>query len=253
MAIEPAAELYSQARSVREGWHRLADDASRATYVAQVRARLLLDFDTPPCPVPNTVRHSEYFPTDLYSARRDEVFVDGGAYDGDTIRRFLQIRHGEFGAIHAFEPDPQSHTRLRAWLHTLPQDVVARIHTHPVALYDTAGTISFSAEGTVSSAVSSEGTMMPTGRLDDVLGAVSPTLIKLDLEGAEPRALAGMTAVILRARPVLAVCVYHAQNHLWTLAEHIAQTCSDYRFFLRAHAEACWDTTLYAVPPERLP
>ena len=74
----------------------------------------------------------------------------------------------------------------------------------------------------------------------------------MDLEASEPRALAGARRVIQEHAPVLAVCVYHRASHLWQLPLQIAEICADYVFFLRAHAEDCWDVSLYAVPPARL-
>jgi FkbM family methyltransferase len=254
MAIEPARRLLADADAVRRGWRRLADEVSREQYVAQVRARLLLGFESAPAAVPDTVRRSEYFPSDVYTIREDEVLVDGGAFDGDTIRRFLALRGDAFAEIHAFEPDPASHVRLQSWLGTLPVRVASRVKTYALALSDTPGLLSFAADGSVRSTVSDAGDLtLPAARLDDVLAETNPTLIKLDLEGAEPRALAGMSATLRRTRPVLAVCVYHAQAHLWSLADVIAAQVEDYTFALRAHAEACWDTTLYAVPKERRP
>jgi hypothetical protein len=89
--------------------------------------------------------------------------------------------------------------------------------------------------------------------IDDVLPTASPTMVKLDIEGFEPSALSGATRLLERARPVLAVCVYHAPVHLWSIARQIAQLHLDYRFSLRAHGMSSFDLVLYAIPTGRIP
>jgi FkbM family methyltransferase len=246
-------DLLKRAGEVRRGFALMADEASRREYLAQVRARLLRGFDERPAPVSDARRAEEYFPADLYSARDDEVLVDAGAYDGDTIRRFLKLRGGRFAAIHALEPDAATHERLRANVAGLGGDVAARIRTHRVAAAAEKGSLGFHATGDVAATASAEGAAsVPCDTLDALLASgPAPTLIKMDLEGGEPDAIAGASGLISRHAPVLAICVYHRQDHLWSLPLQARALRPDYRFYLRAHAEACWDTSFYAVPPER--
>src|SRR4030095_240758 len=62
------------------------DDRSRAEYVAQVRLRLHADFDG----LSHPVEHPQYFPDDLFVWSAGEWIVDGGAYDGDSVRMISQ-------------------------------------------------------------------------------------------------------------------------------------------------------------------
>ncbi len=62
-----------------------ADEASRQEYLSQVRWRLRFDFEN----LSNPVGHPIYFPQDICPLIENEVFVDCGAYDGDTIELFL--------------------------------------------------------------------------------------------------------------------------------------------------------------------
>jgi hypothetical protein len=68
-----------------------ADSESEAQYRSQVRWRFLLDYPalTPPRPMLEL-----YFPKDLIRALDREVFVDCGAFTGDTIEAFLAARQG---------------------------------------------------------------------------------------------------------------------------------------------------------------
>ena len=74
----------------------------------------------------------------------------------------------------------------------------------------------------------------------------------MDIEGAEPDALLGARATIARHRPILAMCAYHEQDHLWSIPLSLRETCDNYSFVLRPHNEEGWDLVCYGVPHERL-
>lgn len=40
------------------------------------------------------VKDSQYFQNDIFSGVKDEVFVDGGAYTGDTIKQYVNLWGG---------------------------------------------------------------------------------------------------------------------------------------------------------------
>jgi hypothetical protein len=84
--------------------------------------------------------------------------------------------------------------------------------------------------------------------LDDALPVESPTYVKLDIEGAEPAALQGARRLLTRARPRLAVCVYHEPDHLWSLPLWVDALGLDYDLHLRAHRYNGFDVVLYAIP-----
>ena len=233
-----------QVRAAFDLWH---DDASRAEYVAQVRWRLRLDFDNLPLPV----KESIYFPADLFSISDDEVFVDCGAYDGDTIRDFLVHSGKRFRRIFAFEADTRNFAKLKRFVETLSPELRGRIEPIGKALGERSGILRFSATGTAAASVSAEGVDVESVALDGEL-ADAPSYIKMDIEGSEPAALRGASCIIGRDAPILSVCVYHAQDHLWSIPLQIAAHNRGYRMFLRPHLRESWDLVCYAVPPSRL-
>ena len=233
---------------VRAGFDLWHDDASRTEYLAQVRWRLRLDFDNLPLPVTEKI----YFPASLIKLSAEEVFVDCGAYDGDTIRDFLRHSGGRFRRIYAYEADQRNYTKLQRFVGGLPDAERERIEMSDKALSDRAGVLHFSATGTAAAAVSSEGIEVPCVALDTEL-AESPTYLKMDIEGSEPAALRGASKVIARDAPIISACVYHSQDHLWSVPLLIASMGSHYRMFLRPHLRESWDLVCYAIPPARLP
>ena len=73
----------------------------------------------------------------------------------------------------------------------------------------------------------------------------------MDIEGAEPGALLGARGLIQQHRPILAICVYHLQEHLWEIPQMLREMVADYNFHLRPHDREGWDLVCYAVPAER--
>ena len=93
---------------------------------------------------------------------------------------------------------------------------------------------------------------MSAETLDSLVDGGRPTFIKLDIEGSEVDALNGARRTIQQQAPVLAVCVYHRQDHLWRIPLLLSHLRDDYAFFLRPHNEEGWDLLCYAVPLARL-
>jgi FkbM family methyltransferase len=244
--------ILGQAAEMRPGYELLADEESRQEFRAQIRWRCLLDYDCLPQPHPPA---ETYFPPDLLRLSPEEVFVDCGAFDGDTIRAYLAKTGDSFGHIYAFEPDAANLRGLHSYLATLSPSIAARISVLPYAVGRRNGTVRFNAEGSMGSrVVDSGGTIQIECRsLDSAFARdVSPTFIKMDIEGAEIDAIPGAEKIIARCRPAIAACAYHRPEHLWILPKLLRAASANYRIYLRRYAEECWETVYYAIPPERL-
>jgi len=225
-----------------------ADDQSRHEYVAQIRLRLFGELKTLPPPESN-----QYAPFDIFAPRGDEVFVDCGAFDGDTIREFVAAWDGRFKHIYALEPDPGSCHRLSTSIESLPPSLANRIEVLQIAVGGESGQVRFRADGTMGAAVADDGDVTIDCRtLDELFEGDPVSYIKMDIEGQEPAALRGGMGVIARCRPIIAACVYHAQDHLWSIPLFLHERLENYSLFLRPHKPDGWDLIVYAVPHERL-
>ena len=225
----------------------LREPRSRASFVAYVRWRLRLDFDG--LPSPDLVH--QYFPPDLVRLGDDETFVDVGAYDGDTFRRFLELTKGRFREAHLFEPDPRNFERLLA---SLPGGALgaipAQVRLHQKAVGARSETVRFTGDGLASSAVADDGALEVTSAsLDEVLAGCRPTFVKMDIEGAECDAIAGAARVLSNDRPSLAICVYHRPSDPWRIVLELRERLPDYPIHLRAHGQDGWDWVAYALAP----
>jgi FkbM family methyltransferase len=185
----------------------------------------------------------QYFPNDVFKLGSNEVFVDCGAYDGDTIAEFRRITGDEFGGIVAFEPDPQNFEALKSAING-----VAGITLYPYATGSRRETVRFAISGTASK-ISSTGTCeVEVVTLDEVLQNLEPTYMKLDIEGSEPATLEGGSKLIARHRPKMAVCLYHAPDHLWSIPLRLNELLPDSRFTLRTYVADGWECVCYCIP-----
>jgi FkbM family methyltransferase len=230
----------------------LADEESRLEFQSQIRWRCSLDDGCLPAPHPPD---EMYFAPDLFSLLPDEVYVDGGAFDGDSIRAYLNRTESRFRQIVAFEPDAANLLRLHSYLSTLPPEVRACIAVMPYGLSRRDESVGFQADGTAGSKIVESGgsARIESRSLDSVLaGAACPTFIKMDIEGFEVEAIPGAARIAAECAPIMAVCAYHRPEHLWMLPKLLHAANPDYHIFLRRYAEQCWETVYYAVPPGRL-
>jgi FkbM family methyltransferase len=134
----------------------------------------------------------------------DANCVDVGASEGDVLR--MMVRHVPGGRHIAFEPLPDLAAALRTGF--------PGVDVRRCALYDAPGTLPFhrvrashwhSSLSTMDRAPQALETLSVTvERLDDALPAgYVPTLIKLDVEGAEGGVLAGAARTLREHRPIV--------------------------------------------------
>jgi|GEM_PF-210473 len=247
--LDVPAVFLDQAPEIRKAFALLADEESGRLYAALLKMRLRADFEALPLPSPD----DQYFAEGVVHFSRHEFFVDCDAFDGDTIRSFLARRKEAFRRILAFEPDPANGAVLRRYVESLPGEIRGKIALRPEAVGAGRQSVRFDATGSGGSSVSAGGRLeVESVSLDELLREDPPTFIKFDVEGAEQDGLAGARELIRRARPLLAVCVYHRPDDLWRIPLDLHALDAGYRFYLRAHQDDGLDTVLYGIP-ERSP
>lgn len=248
-SLDVPENVIKDADSVRSAFDLMADDASRELFINHIRWRLYLDYDVLPPPSDRQI----YFDAEFTNTMTDEVYYDIGAFDGDTVKDFISTRK-LFKKIEAFEPSQKNYGKLLHNVNGFNDSISEKIGTHHLALGDDVGLIGIESDAGPASRAgvgSSEQVSMTT--LDQLLSDLEPpTFIKMDIEGFEPKCLAGGRSVIEKYQPVLAVCVYHLQDHIWQIPLQINKYNDGYKFYLCPHLGDGWDLVLYAVPESRL-
>jgi FkbM family methyltransferase len=243
-SLQLPGAMLAHGEEIRSAMGLWSDDLSRELFLRIARWRLRGTMAGPMAP-----SRGQYFQDDLFRLGEEAVFVDCGAFDGDTLGDFLKKTGSRFRRVFAFEPDPANRARLSHYVGALAADVRGKIDVFPYAVSDREGLLRFCASGDLAASISASGTTQVRGvALDAFLADERPTLIKMDIEGAELNGIAGAAKVIRRYRPILAITVYHGPEDLWKIPLAIHGLCEGYRFYLRSHAMEFWETVCYAVP-----
>ncbi len=209
--------------------------------------------------LPNYSVKTQYFFNDFFNYSENEVFVDCGAYNGDTIRKFKKYmktrgKNGAGGGIRkivAFEPDTNNYNDL------------VRNHPDIVAIqagaWDKDGELSFLTGRPSGSEMLFDTSKIniinkqediikvPVKSIDNTEECRDATFIKMDIEGSEYNALLGAHKVIVTNKPKLAICIYHSDEDMLRIAELLHKMVPEYRFYIRQHSNTSCETVLYAV------
>jgi FkbM family methyltransferase len=221
-----------------------ADATSRELFVALLEYRL----GSGKARLPPPSLDDQYFPRDLPSDPRPLDLVDCGAYLGDTIEAARRHRP-TISSVCAFEPDPENFRQLAASARAMGAALDCPIHLWPCGVGRTSGMVPFTGSEGGASRFDALGTLLvPCVALDDVLPTYRATLLKMDIEGAEPGALLGARELIARARPGLAISGYHRPEHLWTLPSLMHEIAPACDLYLRMHRFNGFDVVVYALP-----
>ncbi len=217
----------------------LADDMSRRVLDAVIGFRLTLEAEV----LRPIIEQDLYAPRGLLTYEEDEVYVDAGSYDGDTIKLFMERAHGRFARILAFEPDRATFERLVANF-----AAETRVEPFNMGLHRTRAVLSFDHAGTRGSTlVDRGGSEIPVVGLDEVARGTRVTYIKMNIEGAEIDALGGAAQTIRRWRPKLAVAAYHRPADLWQVPATIREINPGYRLYLRQHDGGVIESVVYGL------
>lgn len=221
----------------------LADDLSKEVYFDAIRYRQTHH----PKDAPSYSKHNQYFVKDLVDFTDAEVFVDCGAYDGDTMKEFIKASKGNYQSIVCFEPVEEYHKRLEK------RGKGKSVTAIRAGVYKETTTLKFNAEGGKGSsiAIAAEHTItVPVRAIDDVLECKNATFIKMDVEGAELDALKGAKETIRHNHPKLAICIYHYHRDFVEIPKWIHALVPEYKLYVRHHSFSVNETVLYAIPPK---
>ncbi|MGN0587889.1 MAG: FkbM family methyltransferase [Oscillospiraceae bacterium] len=215
----------------------LEDEQSRRTYENVINFKISGKIEY----LNNCTSTSEEVYGKLMPLSDREVYVDLGAYNGDTVMGFSEACGEQYKHIYAFEPNKKNFRKLER----------NTAHMHDITLFNAGawsvgGTLRFTDnEGRMSRASES-------GKAETVCLAVDEavfepaTLIKLDVEGAEKEAITGARRHIQNGAGVICA-LYHRSEDMFELPLLLKKLNPKLKLFIRHQLYIpAWETNLYA-------
>lgn len=232
--------LNENKEKLNKTYNMLEDYKSKIIYRTMIESRFTKNIDV----LCRTCDMNQYFPDGrVWNIGDEEIFVDAGAFDGDTIEQFLNLTKERYQAIYAFEPDKTNYERMKKRKYN------EKIKIYNAGLYDVSKKISFSANKGGSSKIERDGKeRIQVYRFDELeLPDGKVTFVKMDIEGSELKALQGMQRTIREHKPKLAICIYHKFEDLWQLPLFIKELVPEYRLYIRNYTTYLDEIVLYAA------
>lgn len=170
-----------------------------------------------------------------------EVYIDMGAYNGDTVSSFVS-ESGGYKHIYAFEPNPGNFRKL-----TKNTEGLENITLFNACAWDYSGEIPFTSNAGRMARISKSGSLTtPCLSADEVVSERS-TLIKLDVEGAERNAILGARRHISDGARVISA-LYHRNEDMFDIPLLIHELNPALKLFVRHSMYIpAWETNLYAA------
>ena len=227
---------------IEKAYHMLADSQSRKVYENIVNYKIsgkiqyLLDCETD---------KKEAF-DNILKLTANESYLDAGAYDADTIFEFLRQTGNNYREIIALEPDIKNYQKL---CNNIGELVAQDINLLNIGVYNKQCEISFCSAAGRNSCINQNGNVeIQVNTIDNIIGEDQVTLVKLDVEGVEKKALEGTKHTLVNCRPKLIVSAYHRSRDLYELPIYIKSICPQYKIYMRKHPSLpAWDINLYAT------
>lgn len=236
------AYFMAHERELQEVYERLADDASR-----RVLALLCNYFISGKIAYLMAAVSDEAEDRRLLNLNGEEVYLDLGAYNGDTVREFAAAVGQHYRQILALEPDRKNFRKLLQSTEKMP-----RFTGINRGVWREKSSLFFASKAGRNSALSPQGTRsvecLTVDDIQQVFAEAPITYIKMDVEGSERQALLGAAATIRRHKPKLLVSAYHRNEDLFSLPRLIWQYDPSYTVYLRHHLYIPgWENNYYCL------
>lgn len=218
-------------------YNNLADEESKKVYLDIINFKVSGKIEY----LLNSFADKKKVYSEILKLTNNENIIDLGAYDGDTIREFLEATGGEYEYITALEPDEKNFKKLLKNTREM-----FNITCLNMGAWDKKDTLIFSKKAGRNSKLSAEGVSVEVTDIDSL--ELRPTFVKMDIEGAELKALCGMENTVKKYLPKLYVCAYHRNEDLFTLPLKIWELNKNYKIYFR-HSKyiPAWESNFYCA------
>lgn len=227
--------LQKNAKTLKWIYDRLADDISRQTFENILKYKLsgkinyLID-----CQVDENEPYTSFLKLD------SERFLDLGAYNGDTVLKFIQSCPN-YQSITAVEPDRKTFKKLLN-----NTESIQNLTTINACISDRCEMVNFKMLGGRNSVLGDGKDQIEAITIDSL--SFNPTYIKMDVEGEEVAAISGGKNTILNHKPKMLISAYHRTDDFITIPKAVFDIRDDYKIYVRHFKYLpAWDTNFYFI------
>lgn len=186
--------------------------------------------------------YNHYFDLDIIKCNENEVIADLGAYTGDTILDYFKNYGVNYKSIYCFEITDNTFEILKNNLKYYKNInfIKKAISDKEETLYLNENNIDASANKVIEEKTNNK---IETTTLDNNIKE-KLTLIKMDIEGYEQKALLGAEKHIKNDHPKLLISVYHNHEDLWKIPMIIKNMNDSYKLYLRYYGGNIFPTEI---------
>jgi FkbM family methyltransferase len=220
---------------------KLVDKYSLETLIAYVKSRNSGDYRISE----NYYVPDQYFPNDIISFQKNEIFVDCGVFDGYTIKEFIFRNNNNFDCVYGFEPDKINYEKsINNLIEFSSQDITL----FNLGSWYKNDVLKFNSVSERVSEIDEHGTEeIKVDSIDNLIKNKNVTFIKMDVEGAELNSLKGAEINIKENRPKLAICLYHKPEDIYDIIHWIDSLNLNYKYYIRLHTRFSQELVLYCI------
>ena len=193
-----------------------------------------------------------FYNNDIFKVTEKEILLDVGAYNGDTIRLFLEETEGKYKKIIALEPDDKSFLELNEYL---AEKRMRNVVTSKMGAWNCRQDLLFKTGNEQVSSVetgkyilkNSETIKIYAERLDEIYCDEEISLIKINYYEGVLEAIEGCEKILRKNHPRLAIDVGFDIYNVLKLTEYLVSLNENYKLYLRFNRAMSSTFTLYAV------
>lgn len=231
----------------------LADKKSQKSFFAMIKCRITDNFIL----TQSVFEENRHYaiPEFQNSVNEKSIFIDCGAFVGDSTEEYIKLNEGIFKKIYAFEPCKKQFNAMKIRVDRLKKewaldDAQIELVQSAVGRKNETQYISISSaiNGNYITESNHSSEQIDTVSLDEFFRSKNLNefvTIKADIEGQELNMLKGSQNIIKQYRPKLAICIYHNPQDFFEIPEYIHSLVPEYKMFVRHHSYNECETILY--------
>lgn len=222
------------------------DDLSKSIFISYMNTRINLNF-----------KHllpfgdGETYFNEIVPLAPEIVYMDIGAYNGDSIQHFLIKTKNKYKYIYAIEPDRKNFSDLQKYVNEKKIDNIALINKG-----------CWSEKTVIQSEKKLDGqrfcirenfdsqkdkeSVVEVDTIDNILADSYVDFIKISAQGVEEEILKGAAKTLRRSNPTLSMCIFYNRDSLFKIPQLIKEINPRYQLYLRCSDPYFIRVILYA-------